>query len=475
MDECPAASERLFSRVPSARTRILGWYVLLLAGALVAGLLLQRTLLLNQVEAEVHDALDQEVEEFRALAEQGIDPETGEPFAGDLRAVFNTYLQRNVPLQGEGVVTIIDGRPFQGDAGGQQYRGTRLLEEWAAISRPTRRVVDTPQGRIAYLAVPLNVEGDQAGVFVVAIDMDERLEAANDLVQLGALVFGSIFLVASAVAWIVAGGVLRPLRLLGETARSITDSDLSRRIPVEGDDEIAELARTFNDMLDRLQAAFAQQRRFVDDAGHELRTPITVIRGNLELLSDDPDERHETLELVRRELDGMSRIVEDLLALAKAEQPDFIRLHPVDLPEFVQELEVRARSLGDRPLTVEPVAPVVFEGDAQRLHQAVMNLIRNAYEHTPLDAKVVLAAEVERGELRIRVSDTGPGIPEQERNAVFERFARGRAGRRTTTGAGLGLPIVAAIARGHGGSVEMESAPGSGTTFTIIVPVEDDR
>lgn len=459
----------------SARTRILGWYVLLLAGALIAGLLLQRALLLNQVEANVHEALDQEVGEFAQLVEVGIDPATGEPFAGDLAAVFTTYLERNVPLEGEGVVTILDGQPFRSDVGGQAYRDTELLEEWASIEESTREIRDTPQGRIGYLAVPLEIEQEQAGVFVVSINMDDRLAAANDLVRLGALVFGSIFLVASGVAWVVAGGVLRPLRLLGETARSITETDLTRRIPVEGDDEIAELAGTFNAMLDRLQTGFANQRRFADDAGHELRTPITVIRGNLELLSDDPDERRETLHLVRRELDGMSRIVEDLLALAKAEQPDFVKPHPIDLPEFMGEMETRARALGDRPLTVEPSDPIVFMGDSQRLQQAVMNLIRNAYEHTPTDAKVSMGAESDGTDLRIHVSDTGAGIPEEERSVIFERFARGRAGRRTTTGAGLGLPIVAAIARGHGGSLEVESRPDSGTRFSIIIPLEATR
>src|SRR5690606_38657331 len=320
----------------------------LLAGALATALLLQRALFLRQVEGEVNQDLDQEVEEFAQLVEVGIDPTTGEPFAGDLAAVFTTYLERNVPLEGEAVVTFLDGEPFRGDAGGQLYRESPLLDVWGSVTESTRDTVDTPQGRVTYLAVPLFVEDQQEGVFVVAINVEDRLSRADELVRLGAAVFGSIFVVASAVAWVVAGGVLRPLRLLGETARSISETDLTRRIPAEGDDEIAELARTFNSMLDRLEAAFANQRRFIDDAGHELRTPITVIRGHLELMGDDPDERKETLGLVNRELDSMSRIVEDLLALAKAEQTDFIQPHPIDLPEFTQELQRRAATLGDR-------------------------------------------------------------------------------------------------------------------------------
>lgn len=461
-------------RVPSARNRILGWYVLLLAGALATALLLQRALFLRQVEGEVNQDLDQEVEEFAQLVEVGIDPTTGEPFAGDLAAVFTTYLERNVPLEGEAVVTFLDGEPFRGDAGGQLYRESPLLDVWGSVTESTRDTVDTPQGRVTYLAVPLFVEDQQEGVFVVAINVEDRLSRADELVRLGAAVFGSIFVVASAVAWVVAGGVLRPLRLLGETARSISETDLTRRIPAEGDDEIAELARTFNSMLDRLEAAFANQRRFIDDAGHELRTPITVIRGHLELMGDDPDERKETLGLVNRELDSMSRIVEDLLALAKAEQTDFIQPHPIDLPEFTQELQRRAATLGDRALVVEPAEPIVFYGDAQRLHQAVMNLIRNAFEHTPSDAEVTLGATAGNGALRIWVEDTGPGIPPEEQEVIFERFARGYVGRRTTSGAGLGLPIVDAIARGHGGRLELHSEVGRGSKFTIVLPTEED-
>src|SRR5690606_1250325 len=197
------------------------------------------------------------------------------------------------------------------------------------------------------------------GVFVVAILMDKRLAQVDDVLRIGALVYGSIFVIASAVAWVAAGGVLRPLRLLDETAQSISETDLSQRIDVEGDDEVAALATTFNHMLDRLEDAFAVQRRFVDDAGHELRTPITVIRGQLELLADDPDERKATIALVTAELDRMSRIVEDLLALAKAEHTDFINRHPVDLSEFVTDLALKGSSLGDRSIEVEEAQPAV--------------------------------------------------------------------------------------------------------------------
>jgi signal transduction histidine kinase len=282
-------------------------------------------------------------------------------------------------------------------------------------------------------------------------------------------------LFASLAAWIAAGRVLRPVRLLTAAAREIDDRTWSERIPVEGDDEVAELARTFNDMLDRLEEAFSTQRRFIDDAGHELRTPITIIRGHLELLGDDAAERRETTALVMDELDRMARIVDDLLVLAKAEQPDFIDRHPLDVAELTEELAAKASALGDRGWRLESLARVVVDADRQRLTQAVMNLARNAAEHTPAGTPVHLGSRADPGEVRLWVRDEGPGIAEADQAWIFERFARGGAGRRRTEGAGLGLAIVRAIAEAHGGRVELESAPGNGSTFAIVLPAAHDR
>ncbi len=456
-------------RVASARTRILGWYVLLLAVALAAALLLQRSFLLSQVNADADQGLDQEVGELRQLVEVGVDPETGEPFGGELARIFETFLQRNVPLAGEAVFTILDGQPYVRDRAGDVFADSELEAIWAEITVPTRDEVETEAGTIRYLAVPMLFDDEVEGVFVVTLNMDERLAQVDSVVRVGALVYGSIFVMASLVAWGAAGRVLRPLRLLDETAQSISETDLSRRIDVEGDDEVAGLAVTFNRMLDRLEEAFDTQRRFVDDAGHELRTPITVIRGQLELLGDDPQEHRETLGLVTDELDRMSRIVEDLLALAKAEQPDFVDPHPLDLVEFVDALAAKGASLSERPVATETVIPAVVQADEQRLAQAMMNLIRNAIEHTPTDARIHVGALAAHGELRIWVRDDGPGIPEPERERIFDRFARGGSGRRSTDGAGLGLAIVKAIAEGHEGHVELDTGR-AGTTITLVVP-----
>jgi two-component system, OmpR family, sensor kinase len=453
---------------PSARMRILGWYATLLAVAMVAALLIQRTYLLGQVVSNTDQALDQEVGELRQLS-GGIDPATGEPFGGDVRAIFDTYFERNVPLASEVVLTFVDGSPYKSGVTGSLFEGSELLERWAGITSPERDQVQTDQGPVRYLAVPLVDGTSTGGVFVAAFFLGEQLGEVDAVFRVGALVLGSIFVLATAVAWVAAGDVLRPVRLVSDTARTISESDLSRRILIEGDDEVADLASTFNSMLDRLEDAFATQRRFVDDAGHELRTPITVIRGQLELLSDDPVERDETLGLVTSELDRMSRIVEDLLILARSETPDFIEIHPIDLVDFLEEMTVKASGLSDREVTLAGADQCVFFGDRQRLTQAVTNLTRNAFEHGPPDVEVSLAGRIDGSRVRVSVTDDGPGISPEVRERLFERFYRGRPGRRSTRGSGLGLSIVRAIAEGHGGTVELDTGA-SGTTFTLVLP-----
>ena len=448
--------------------RILGWYVLLLAAALAAALLIQRAYLQQQVVSSTDRSLDQEIGELRQLA-GGIDPETGDAFAGDLEAIFDTYFDRNVPLAGEAVVTIIDGDPYKTDLIGSRFQGSGLMDHWSGLTNPERDEVESESGPVRYLAVPLTDGDTTTGVFVIAFFLKDQLDAVNEIIRVAAIVLGSIFLLASAVAWVAAGDVLRPVRLLTDTARSITESDLSRRIPVERDDEIADLARTFNDMLDRLEEAFATQQRFVDDAGHELRTPITVIRGQLEVLGEDPKEREDTMSIVTGELDRMSRIVDDLLVLARSEQPDFIEAHPIDLAVLLEELSVKASALSGSEVAVVAAEDRVIQGDRQRITQAVMNLTRNAFEHGPAGVRVRIGGEVNGSMARIWVADDGPGIPPEVTGRLFERFYRGRSTPRTTRGAGLGLSIVRAIAEGHGGTVEVDTGE-SGTTFTLVIP-----
>lgn len=282
--ESPPAERRRRRVVLSARVRILAWVVLLLAFAGAAALLLQRRVLLDQLDAGIERDLRQEVDEVRRLAE-GRDPATGEPFAGDAAAILDTFLRRNIPDEGEVLLAFVPGRPPTATSAPYQlWEDAELVERWSALTDTERGEVATPEGPVRYLAEPLADGGDVQGVFVVAFLLDDLRAEIDDHLRVGALVYGGVMLVAVALAWLVAGRVLAPIRSVTDTAKKLSISQLGRRIDVPAtDDEVAELARTFNAMLDRLEAAFANQRRFLDDAGHELRTPITVIRGHLEL------------------------------------------------------------------------------------------------------------------------------------------------------------------------------------------------
>jgi two-component system OmpR family sensor kinase len=465
---------RLHFILRGARTRILAAFVILLAFSTLLSVLAIRQLLLVRTADRVDAALQQEVDEFRTLV-RGNDPATGEPFRGRLNLIFDVYFRRNVPGEGETLIAYLDGDRYDVETGGRG--GSFPIEprdaQWATLERSERGDVETAVGTVRYLAVPINGSGGVRGVFVVAASLSSERREVEEAVRLAALVLLSVLLIASALAWVVAGRVLAPLRLLADTARSIGESDLTRRIPVSGQDEIAELARTFNAMLDRLEAAFASQRAFVSDAGHELRTPITIVRGHLELLGDDPDERRETVALVTDELDRMTRFVDDLLVLAKADRDDFLRVAQVELGALTDELLDKASALGTREWRLESRGEAVLVADRQRLTQAVMGLAQNAVQHTDDGDPIWLGSDADRREARLWVRDTGPGVAADDQERIFDRFARAGASRRRSEGAGLGLAIVRAIAEAHGGRVALSSRPGAGATFSIIIPLEE--
>jgi signal transduction histidine kinase len=280
-----------------------------------------------------------------------------------------------------------------------------------------------------------------------------------------------VIMVAAAGGYLAMGRALRPLRAVTETAQAIEETDLSRRIEVTGSDEVARLATTFNAMVERLQRAFATQQAFLSDAGHELRTPITIVRGHLEVMGDDPQERRETVALVTDELERMSRMVEDLLMLARAERPDFLRPAPVDVAAMVAEVSAKAAALGERDWRLGPVAPVTLVADRQRLTQALMQLAQNAVQFTGPGDLIELSAQLADGRLRLAVRDTGVGIDPADRDKIFERFRRAGPGRQPSEGGGLGLAIVSAIAAAHRGTVAVASTPGGGSTFTLEIPL----
>jgi len=209
---------------------------------------------------------------------------------------------------------------------------------------------------------------------------------------------------------------------------------------------------------------------FVHDVTHELRDPITICIGHLELLGDDPKERRRTIALVIDELDRMGRIVDDLQLLAEAEHPDLLRLEPIDTALFSQELTAEASTVGPRRWMLDHSADGTFIADRDRLTEAVMNLARNAVQHTREDEIIGIGMSVTETDVRIWVRDSGPGISVSDQARIFDPFTRGSDAHRRYRGGGLGLAIVRAIAEAHGGRVELDSRLGVGSTFTIVLP-----
>jgi two-component system, OmpR family, sensor kinase len=473
-----ATTERRRRLLSSLRSRIVGGYVGLMALATLASVGLVYQISIARIDARIENDLRQEVQELRKLA-RGNDPETGEPFGNRVRRIFDVFLQRNIPAENEVMLTFIDGEPYLRSRRVAPYRIDRdpdLLAQWADHKTPERGFSDTPAGTFDYLAVPLHTEDERAkGLFVVGVFRDlEEQEVVAPVVAAGAVGIATLLL-GSILAWRLAGRVIDPVERVTQTAVAISETDLTRRIEVQGSDEIAHLATTFNAMLDRLEDAFRAQRQFIDDAGHELRTPITVIRGHLELLGDDPRERRETLAIVTDELDRMSRMVNDLLVLAKAQRPDFLQLQTVDVAALTAEIESKAKALAARRWAVESTGKGVIVADRQRLTQAVMQLAENAAHHTEDGDEIAIGSQIADGVARIWVRDSGPGIRVEDQDKIFRRFERADARRTSSEGAGLGLAIARTIAEAHRGTLDLDSRPGAGATFTITVPVDQPR
>ena len=459
------------------RTRLLVSTVVLLAMSAVVSVLVVRQVLLVRLDDRIEEDLEQEVQEFSRLA-GGIDPETGKRFGSDVKRIFDVYLSRNVAGEFEQLLTV----PRRGVP---RYRASaradvRLPEDevtrWRRLESSERGELETALGPARYAAVPLFFGGQSLGSFVVAYFYDHERGDVNEAVRIVGAVAGGMLVLGTLVAFFAAGRILAPLRELRDAARSVSGTEMTRRIEVEGEDEIADLGRAFNRMLDRLATAFVGQRDFIRDVSHELRTPIAVVRGHLELLAEmDPSNRRErdaTIHLVTEELDRMSRFVEDLLLLAKSDQPNFLQLETVPVGELCEELVHKVSGLAEREWGLEVSTRRSIVADPQRLTQAVMNLTRNAIEHTADGDLIAIGAAFNGDRASLWVRDSGVGVQPEDERRIFERFTRGRRSGSRYEGSGLGLAIVRAIAEAHGGTVAMQSRPGKGATFTISIPVE---
>ncbi|MGL5922330.1 ATP-binding protein [Chroococcidiopsis sp.] len=484
----------------AARTRIFFWYLLTIGFIFVVSIPAFRQVLYERVNQRVNRELTEKMEIFTQLiapeTEAG-DRENEEVTAAvnllkqadirltrppatedELEEFFDAFLGRQLSEDDTFLIAIVDGE-FRKSSPRARPKvlapDSKLIQFWGKLTQPEQGEKEFPTepniNSVLYTAKPVWIDGKIAGVFVVAHttagERAEVVEAVLAIVQVSAVV---LFL-ALLIAWVASRGVLAPLRLLLQTTHQISESDLNQRISVEGKGELAELATTFNEMMDRLQAAFTSQQEFINDAGHELRTPIAIVRGHLELMGDNPEEIRETLALVLDELDRMSRFVSDMILLAKAERPDFLRWETVELQSFTEELFAKAQALAQRNWQFDSTAQGQTIADRQRLTQAVMNLIQNAIQHTKENDIIGIGSAISKSRISFWVRDTGEGIALVDQKRIFERFARAANSRRRSEGAGLGLSIVQAIVEAHGGRVLLKSDVAAGARFTIVIPL----
>ena len=375
--------------------------------------------------------------------------------------------------------------------GGEQPSPPRLPQT-VALPRHTE-----PSGdRTTYFTAPAKKGGGRyrvrawtdAGapgyVFLLAAPLTSVDSTLHHLIGIEVLVTALVLAAMALLGlWVVRLG-LRPLAAIGDTAAKIADGDLSQRVErADGRTEIGRLGLSLNAMLAQIEAGYKAReaserklRRFVADASHELRTPLAAVRAYAELFhrgaADRPEDLERSMTAIGRESERMSLLVEDLLLLARLDEGRPLEREEVRLDELVGDAIDAARAVEpDRPIGARLDHAVVL-GDRHRLRQAVDNLLANVRAHTPRGTAAHVRIESANGTATISVADDGPGLDPEQAEHVFERFYRADASRaRASGGAGLGLSIVAAVTEAHGGRVAAESAPGSGATIRIELPL----
>jgi two-component system OmpR family sensor kinase len=444
----------------------LTFVILVLFGGAIGQIATER--IRDDFNSEVRSAVQILASEFRVVY-----PALGEPEA-----------QRGPQLDAFVLPDDASARVF--DANG------KLLEQStgsAALGPPSTGLSDHGEMRVA--TAPITSETGATTGYVQYGRRLDHVESTVDRVWL--LIAGGILcgtLLASFAGLAIARRAMRPIASLTATAREIAATrDPSRRMPEPAvEDEVGELTLTLEEMLRSLDAARAEregamqkQREFVADASHELRTPLTSVLANLELLQaslGDPRqaEDREMVDSALRSSRRMSRLVGDLLLLARADAGRLDKHRRCDLAEVAGDAAAEAAPLmGDRTLTVDNDRPLRVEGSADELHRMVLNLLDNAANHTPAGAHIELSLREDGGDAVVEVADDGPGIPAAMREQIFDRFVRGEGPADTAagTGTGLGLAIVSAVAASHGGSVEATESQSGGALFRARIPLAE--
>lgn len=453
----------------SVRARLTLWYTAILALVLIIFSAVSYVLLARAIRAENDSSLADTAHEFAAAfdpADRSHDRDVLLDFRSSDREILVLSPRGEIVASSKAKIDAEERRRIEAfvRAGGTGFRTIPGGDEGDGV-----RIIATPVG----------VAGRRYTV-VAARDLDEqadRLESAAHAVFFG---IPLALLVAAAGGYLLARKSLAPVTMMSVKARQISAETLDERIAIGDErDELGFLAATLNGLLERLQLAFESQRRFMTDASHELRTPVAIIQGEADVAltrSDrSADDYRESIEVVQRAARKLTRIVQNLFLLARSDAGHYpTSMSRFYLGELVADCIRGMRSVAqprDIELTCSASDDVVIVADEELIHRLVLNLIENAVKFTPAGGRVHAEVRSSDGHCSIRVTDSGPGIPPEHQERIFERFFRGdRTGPENAAGAGLGLPIARWIAEVHDGNLRLEHSDASGSVFIADLP-----
>ncbi len=450
--------------------RLIAVQVLLVGIALGLVVFETTTIFTAQTLHSLQNDLSEEVTEFTQAAHI-------RPPGQSLFDFSRSYLQTHSISPGHHLIIALDGSPVLASGHTSLLARNPAITHWLVAPPVTAQFTSATMGGGQYqmLVSPIISGGRRIGVLLPFISLKTASSQTSQVTTL-AEIQASIALLATALSsYLLLRHLLRIVGRITDTAEEIAAGDLDRRIGYRGtDDEVGRLAITFDGMTERLSSAMGNQRKLLSDVSHQLRTPLTVARGHLEVLlrggSHDPEEVDGTVSLVVDELQQATVLVDRLLMLGRSIEPDFLDLQLVDVTAFMADLFGAATVLADRNWVLGALPDVVIRADAMKLRGAIFNLIDNAVKATDVGDTISLTATVEGDTLVLAVGDSGCGIPPELQADVFERFRRGDNPRQR--GSGLGLAIVKAVAEAHGGTCKLSSVPGEGCRLSIELPID---
>lgn len=464
----------------SIRFRLTLWYALTLALILAASgffwqVYLSRNIL-NRIDGHLH-LVAEKVGSYHLLHQ-------GEPPTDENCKMLEDFVRNHnwgefvQILNDEGNITC-----FSNNLRGFRLPLSKTALQHASRAEPYYETIRTLKpSPLRLLTYPLTKNGRVTDFIQIGESLAPMEEALKEL-RLILLSFSPLaVLILSFGGWFLAGRALSPMVRITRAVRRINAENLNRRLPVEKtQDEIGRLAETFNSMLGRLEDSFHKIKQFSADASHELRTPLTILKGETEVAlrwAKSPDEFRKMLESNMEEIDRMSRIIENLLALAKSDAGEMpLEIKEISLSDLLQELYLQGKTLGEAKdigvyLRPEVTEEIRIRGDELRLRQMFLNLITNGIKYTLSGGRVEIALAVKEDSAIVTVSDTGIGIPEEHLAHIFDRFYRiDKARNRMDGGAGLGLAIVKWIVEAHEGRITVTSSPNQGSAFAVFLPL----